>query len=154
MPGWSCHAKPFEYCVGYLRVARFQQELLERRLPPLLPRFNSRPQLKNAGDPVSALHDDVQEGIREWRWVLKFEGHMLVYDPQTNGAGWGSDEGSPLITHRGRITIHKWLGKLLSQPICSAQSSPRATQSPRGKPAVEYEQMEAQPLESHGNGLR
>ena len=27
--------------------------------------------------------------------VLKFEGHMLVYDPQTNGAGWILMRGVP-----------------------------------------------------------
>ena len=52
MPGRSCHTKPFVCCMGYVRVARFQQELLERRLLPLLPRFNGRPQFENAGDPI------------------------------------------------------------------------------------------------------
>ena len=31
--------------------------------------------------------------------VLKYEGHMLVYDPQTNGMGWVVMRVHPLFTH-------------------------------------------------------
>ena len=41
-----------------------------------------------------ALHDEEgrYQGVVR---VLKFEGHMLVYDPQTNGAGWIAMRGVP-----------------------------------------------------------
>ena len=41
-----------------------------------------------------ALHDEEgkYQGVAR---VLNFEGHMLVYDPQTNGAGWIVMRGVP-----------------------------------------------------------
>ena len=150
MPGWSCHAKPFEYRVGYLRVARYLQELLERRLSPLLSRFNGRPQLKNAGDPVSVT----------WRGRKVSGGGASVKIWRTHAGLWsanewhrvGSDEGGPLIAHRGGIAICEQLGKLLSQPICS-------TSKPKGHPITpggvsSGVQTDGGPItKSHGNRL-
>ena len=40
------------------------------------------------------LHDEggKYQGVAR---VLKYEGHMLVYDPQTNGMGWVAMRGVP-----------------------------------------------------------
>ena len=64
-----------------------------------------------------ALHDTTgryQGMVR----VLKFEGHMLAYDPLTNGAGWIPMRGSFLITHGSRVMIRWQSGKLLPLPLC------------------------------------
>ena len=40
------------------------------------------------------LHDEMgkYQGVAR---VLRYEGHMLVYDPQMNGAGWVAMRGIP-----------------------------------------------------------
>ena len=43
-----------------------------------------------------ALHD-ANGRYQGMARVLKFEGHMLVYDLQTNGAGWISMRGVPSL---------------------------------------------------------
>ena len=42
------------------------------------------------------LHDETgkYQGVAR---VLRYEGHMLVYDPQTNGAGWVVMRGIPSL---------------------------------------------------------
>ena len=42
------------------------------------------------------LHDEAgrYQGVAQ---VLKFEGHMLVYDPQMNGVGWVMMRGVPSL---------------------------------------------------------
>ena len=53
-----------------------------------------------------ALHDE--EGkYQGMARALKFEGHMLVYNPQTNGAQMDRNEGSSLITYSSRIVVCK-----------------------------------------------
>ena len=72
-----------------------------------------------------ALHDEEgkYQGVAR---VLKFEGHMLVYDPQMNGAWMDCDEGSPLITYSGRIVQSASdLGNFYPCPVCGA-SGPKA----------------------------
>ena len=78
-----------------------------------------------------ALHDEEgrYQGVVR---VLKFVGHMLVYDPQMNGAWMDCDEGSPLIAYSGRIVICKWSRKLLPLPICGAGGPKARTTIPSG----------------------
>ena len=35
--------------------------------------------------------------------VLKYEGHMLVYDPQTNGVGWVAMKGVPSLLTKVKV---------------------------------------------------
>ena len=53
-----------------------------------------------------ALHDEEgkYQGVAR---VLKFEGHMLVYDPTDEWSQMDRNEGSPLITYSGRIAVCK-----------------------------------------------
>ena len=64
------------------------------------------------------LHDETgkYQGVAR---VLKYEGHMLVYDPQTNGRV-GSNEGYTFFTHWGRVVVSERPGQLLSHPLHSA----------------------------------
>ena len=80
-------------------------------------------------------------------WVLKFEGCMLVYDPQTNGAGWVAMRGVPSLLTEVESRSTNDLGKLY--PIPSTEpAGPKANQSPPGKPTVEYKWAETQSPES------
>ena len=77
--------------------------------------------------------------------VLKFEGHMLIYDPQTNGAGWVAMRGVPSLLTEVESQSTRDLGNFY--PIPSAvPAGPKATLSPPGEPTVEYKQMETQSL--------
>ena len=62
--------------------------------------------------------------------VLKYEGHMLVYDPQTNGAGWVAMKGIPTSLTEVEARSAEDLGgfgKLLS---CPARNTRRSTSHP------------------------
>ena len=67
---------------------------------------------------------------------------MLVYDLQMNGAGWVAMRGVPssltMVESRSTSDLGNFYPSLSMAP-----ASPKATQSPPGEPAVEYEQMEA-----------
>ena len=75
--------------------------------------------------------------------MLKFEGHMLVYDPQMNGAGWVAMRGVPSSLTKVESRSASDLGNFYPS-LSMAPAGPKATQSPPGEPTVEYEQMEAQ----------
>ena len=62
-------------------------------------------------------------------WVLKFEGHMLVYDPQTNGAGWVVMRGFP----SSLTEVESWSASDLGNfypSLSTVPAGPKATQSP------------------------
>ena len=88
------------------------------------------------------LHDEAgkYQGVAR---VLKFEGYMLVYDPQTNDVGWVAMRGVPSSLTEVELRSASDLGNFY--PILSAvPAGPKATQSPPGEPTVEYKQMETQ----------
>ena len=75
--------------------------------------------------------------------VLKYEGHMLVYDPQTNGAGWVVMKGNPSSVTEVKVRSAGDLGNFY--PIlCATPEGLKATRSPPEKPTVEYEQSKAE----------
>ena len=88
------------------------------------------------------LHDEAgkYQGVAQ---VLKFEGHMLVYDPQTNGVGWVAMRGVPSSLTEVESPSTSDLGNFYPSPSV-APAGPKASQSPPGEPAAEYEQTEAQ----------
>ena len=63
--------------------------------------------------------------------VLKYEGHMLVYDPQTNGAGWVAMRGIPSSLTEVELRSASDLGNFLSHPlyITSRPDTPWGTAS-------------------------
>ena len=63
--------------------------------------------------------------------VLKFEGRMLVYDPQTNGVGWVAMRGVPSSLTEVESCSANDLGNFYPIPS-TAQAGPKATQSPQG----------------------
>ena len=77
-----------------------------------------------------ASHDEAgrYQGVA---WVLKFEGHMLVYDSQMNGAGWVAMRGVP----SSLTEVESWsasdLGNFYPSPSM-APVGPKTTQSPLG----------------------
>ena len=86
------------------------------------------------------LHDEAgkYQGVAR---VLKFEGHMLVYDPQTNAAGWVAMRGVPSSLTEVESQSASDLGNFYPIPS-TAPAGPKTTQSPPGEPTVEYKQME------------
>ena len=81
------------------------------------------------------LHDEAgkYQGVAR---VLKFEGHMLVYDPQTNGAGRVAMRGVPSSLTEVELWSTSDLGNFYPIPS-TVPAGPKATQSP-----PEYEQTE------------
>ena len=84
--------------------------------------------------------------------VLKFEGCMLVYDPQTNGAGWVVMRGVPSSLTEVKSHSANDLGNFYPTPS-TAPAGPKANQSPPGKPTVEYKWVETQLPESTAGDL-
>ena len=75
--------------------------------------------------------------------VLKYEGHMLVYDPQTSGVGWVMMRGIPSSLTKVESQSTSDLGNFY--PIlCAMPAAPKAIQPPPGEPTVEYKQTETQ----------
>ena len=72
--------------------------------------------------------------------VLKYEGHMLVYDPQTNGMGWVVMRGIPLSLTEVESWSASDLGNFYPIP-CAVPAGP----TPPGEPQVKYAQTGAQP---------
>ena len=99
---------------------------------PYSPGSTGRPQLKNAGDLVSVTWwgRKVSGGGMQ---VLRFEGLMLVYDPQTNGMGWVMMKGVPSsltkvesrslqVTWETSIPAHPWYQQAQRPPNYSQGS--------------------------------
>ena len=73
---------------------------MEGGLPHLLGRINGRLEQPDA----RSASKFVQPGWEQPR-VLRYEGHMLVYDPHTNGVGWVTMKRRPCLAYRSRGTI-------------------------------------------------
>ena len=56
--------------------------------------------------------------------VLKYEGHMLVYDPQTNGAGWVAMKGVPSLLTEVEVRSAEDLGNFYPVP-CGTREDPQ-----------------------------
>ena len=73
-------------------------------------------------------------------WVLKYKGHILVYDPQTNGVGWVAMRGIPSLLTEVELWSASNLGN--SYPIpCASPAGP----TPHGEMRVKYTQTGTQP---------
>ena len=73
--------------------------------------------------------------------VLKFEGHMLVYDPQTNGAGWVAMRGVPSSLTEVELRLVSNLGNFYPS-LSVVPAGPKASPSSPGEPTPEYKQTE------------
>ena len=81
--------------------------------------------------------------------MLRYEGHMLVYDPQMNGVGWVAMRGIPSFAHRGRVAQSASdLGNFYPIP-CAVPAG--LTQ--HGEPQVEHTQTGAQSSKHLSEGL-
>ena len=91
------------------------------------------------------LHDEggKYQGVAR---VLKYEGHMLVYDPQTNGAGWVTMRDVPSSLTEVELQSASDLGNFYPIP-CTMSAGPKATQPPPEETTVEYKQTETQTRE-------
>ena len=72
--------------------------------------------------------------------MLKYEGHMLVYDPQTNGTGWVAMRGIPSSLTEVESRSASDLGNFYPIP-CAAPAGP----TPLGETQGEYTLTGAQP---------
>ena len=72
--------------------------------------------------------------------MLRYEGHMLVYDPQTNGTGWVVMRGIPSSLTEVESRSASDLGNFYPIP-CTA----RAGLAPHGEQRDEYAQTRAHP---------
>ena len=70
--------------------------------------------------------------------VLKFEGHMLVYDPHTNGAGWVAMKGVPASLTEVEVWSAEELGNFYPTPRATCED-PQATRPPSEEVTVGYE---------------
>ena len=61
--------------------------------------------------------------------VLKYEGHMLIYDPQTNGTGWVAMRGVPSSLMGVEVKSAEDLGNFYPVPRAT-QEDPQATRPP------------------------
>ena len=88
-----------------------------------------------------ALHDEEgkYQGVAR---VLKFEDHMLVYDPQMNGARWIAMRGVPLSLTVVESQLASDLGNFYPCPS-AVPVGPKSTQPSQVEPMVEYVQTEA-----------
>ena len=77
------------------------------------------------------LHDEAgkYQGVA---WVLKFEGHMLVYDPQMNGVGWVVMRGVPSLLTEVESWSASDLGNFYPSPSMVHQQAQRPPNHPQG----------------------
>ena len=71
-------------------------------------------------------HEGNYQGVAR---VLKYEGHMLIYDPQTNGAGWVAMKGVPSSLTEVEVRSAEDLGNFYPV-LCAAREEPQTTRSP------------------------
>ena len=67
--------------------------------------------------------------------VLKYEGHMLVYDPQTNGTGWVAMRGIPSSLTEVEARSAEDLGNFYPA-LCATREEPWTTRSPSEEETV------------------
>ena len=70
--------------------------------------------------------DGAHQGVAR---VLRYEGHMLVYDPQTNGVGWVTMKGVPASLTEVEARSAEALGNFYPAPRTTRESS-QGTQPP------------------------
>ena len=88
------------------------------------------------------LHD--REGnYRGVARVLKYEGHMLVYDPQTNSTGWVAMKGVPVSLTEVEARSTEDLGNFYPAPRATWED-PQATRPPSEEATVSYGPLEAE----------
>ena len=69
--------------------------------------------------------------------VLRYEGHMLVYDPHTNGAGWVAMKGVPASLTEVEARSAEELGNFYPAPRITREE-PQATRSPPEEVTVSH----------------
>ena len=69
--------------------------------------------------------------------VLKYEGHMVIYDPQTNGAGWVTMKGVTSSLTKVEIRSAEDLGNFYAVPH-GIWEDPQTTRSPPEEITAEY----------------
>ena len=83
--------------------------------------------------------------------VLKYEGHMLVYDPQTNGVGWVAMKGVPASLTEVEAWSAEDLGNFYPAPR-TTREDPQATRPPSEEVTVGYGPPKAEmPKPTAGN---
>ena len=82
------------------------------------------------------LHDREGNYQRVAR-VLKYEGHMLVYDPQTNSVGWVAMKGIPASLTEVEAWSTEDLGNFYPA-LCAIQEDPQATRPPSEEVTAGY----------------
>ena len=75
--------------------------------------------------------------------VLRYEGHMLVYDPHTNGAGWVAMKGVPASLTEVEARSAEELRNFYPAPRVTREE-PQATRSPPEEVAVSHEPPKAE----------
>ena len=65
-----------------------------------------------------------KETTRGWPELLKYEGHMLIYHPHTNGAGWVAMKGIPSSLTEVKVRSAGDLGNFYPVP-CPAREDPQ-----------------------------
>ena len=70
--------------------------------------------------------------------VLRYEGHMLVYDPHTNGTGWVAMKGVPASLTEVEARSAEELGNFYPAPACTMCEDPQATRPPSGEVTVSH----------------
>ena len=76
--------------------------------------------------------------------VLKYEGHMLVYDPHTNGVGWVTMKGVPASLTEVEAWSAEELGNFYPAPRATRED-PQATQPPSEEVIVGYKPSKTEP---------
>ena len=76
--------------------------------------------------------------------VLKYEGHMLVYDPHTNGTGWVAMKGIPASLTEVEARSVEELGNFYPAPRATHED-PQATQPPSEEVIVGYKPSKTEP---------
>ena len=69
--------------------------------------------------------------------VLRYEGHMLVYDPHTNGTGWVAMKGVPASLSKVEAQSAEELGNFYPTPRITREE-PQATRSPPEEVTVSH----------------
>ena len=85
--------------------------------------------------------------------VLKYEGHMLIYDPQTNGVGWVAMKGIPSSLTEVEVQSTGDLENFYPMPVRSAGRSKGHPVTPR-KAYCRVWTVENRNTETHGRRLR
>ena len=144
--------KPFKYRMGYLCMARLLTKTIGKKFASpthQVPQWTLAPECWGS-DWCSVMEAGNYQGVVR---VLKFEGRMLVYDPQTNGAGWVAMRGIPSSLTEVESRSTNDLGNFYSI-LSTEPEGPKVNQSPSGKSTVEYKQSGNPIAGIHGGRVR